>query len=135
MRLLFSILVVLFSSNCNISQSFSTIHSIPYIRPMKFFAFIFAFYILSISTMPCNDVHDGAKSSISTVEQAQDHHESDNDICSPFCICSCCQGFVAMTSFADITPVTFTFTTGFAHYTEKFFSSSFAAIWQPPRLG
>ena len=105
-----------------------------YIRSMKFFSFIFAFYILSISTMPCNDVHDGMKKAVTTIAEAQNHHEADNDVCSPFCICSCCQGFVAMTSFANVTPVAFTLTIGFAHYTEKFFSSSFAAIWQPPRL-
>jgi len=85
--------------------------------------------------MPCNDVHDGAKNQITTVNQAQDHHESDNDICSPFCICSCCQGFVALTSFPDVAISSFAVSSNFSFYTEKFFSSAAASIWQPPKLG
>ena len=102
---------------------------------VKFFCLIFAFYTLSISVMPCNDVHDKAESSISTVAEAQDHHQDHNDICSPFCICSCCQSFFALTSFPDVAIYSFTGSSNFSFYTEKFYSSSSASIWQPPKLG
>lgn len=85
--------------------------------------------------MPCNDVHEGAKGAVTTTAQAQDHHETDNDVCSPFCICSCCQGFVALTSFPDVTIAPLSITTNFSFYSEKFFSSASASIWQPPKRG
>ncbi|MES2620358.1 MAG: DUF6660 family protein [Bacteroidota bacterium] len=102
---------------------------------MKFFCLLFAFYTLSISVMPCNDVHEGSKNAVITSAQAEDHHQDHNDICSPFCICSCCQGFVALTSFSEATLSPFIASSNFSFYTEKFFSSASAAIWQPPKLG
>jgi hypothetical protein len=85
--------------------------------------------------MPCNDVHEGAKSAVVTTDQAQDHHQDHKDICSPFCSCACCQISIALSSFiSTIIPVS-PFTANFSFYTEKFFSSASAAIWQPPKLG
>ena len=107
----------------------------PTFAPMKFFCLLFAFYTLSISVMPCNDVHDGAKKAVTTFTEAQDHHENHNDICSPFCICSCCQGFVALTPFHPVTISETILVSNFSHYSKKFISSAFASIWKPPKLG
>lgn len=85
--------------------------------------------------MPCNDVHDGVKEPVTTIAQAQDHHQSDNDACSPFCICSCCQGFAALTTAPETASLSVTISANFISYSEKFISSSCASIWQPPKLG
>ena len=84
--------------------------------------------------MPCNDVHNGMKGSIITVTEAQSHHESDNDVCSPFCICSCCQGFVALTHLSDIAIYVEDIQANFSNKSEAFIASSLAAIWQPPKI-
>lgn len=109
-------------------------YNFPYIRSMKFFCLLFAVYTLTISVMPCNDVHEETKISISSFSEAQDHHQEHHDICSPFCIRSCCQGFVALTSFPDVTLLDVPIAANLSLYTDNFFSSALASIWQPPKM-
>ena len=63
-------------------------------RPMV--SVVMASYMFILTLFPCNDVHPGQLSAPLTIEQAQDHHQEDADICSPFCICSCCSGTAAI---------------------------------------
>lgn len=105
-----------------------------YLYTVKFLCFLLSLYTLSLSVMPCNDVHDGMASSVVTMQQAQEHHQTDNDVCSPFCICSCCQGFMAVTCLTDTVISLKESLLNFSGYSEQFISSAFASIWQPPKL-
>ena len=72
-------------------------HFFHYFYRMKFFAFIMALLVLALSIWPCAD--DGsvleeakAKTEISKQHSGPEHQEH-NDVCSPFCHCTCCPGF------------------------------------------
>lgn len=59
---------------------------------MKLFAYLLALVVLVLSIMPCADVpedHSVQKTELSST--TSDHHHSDEDQCSPFCSCHCCQ--------------------------------------------
>ena len=62
---------------------------------MKRLAYIFCFYLLAITCLPCADSDSNKKEANPlTVVQSQgqdDHHDEGDEHCSPFCHCSCCQ--------------------------------------------
>ena len=60
---------------------------------MKSIAFIMSVYILSLNFMMCEDINEqDHKSKVAITDALQgDHGHSDSDLCSPFCICQCCQ--------------------------------------------
>jgi len=69
-----------------------------------------------------------------TVSQAQDHHNEDEDVCSPLCACSCCASQVIVQSciFAAI---------GVPFCKKEFLENPTLplpeptySIWQPPKL-
>ncbi|RMG81964.1 MAG: hypothetical protein D6707_03885 [Bacteroidetes bacterium] len=61
---------------------------------MKIFSFIFALYIVVLNVYPCTDSnlaqihHDSVFEFIPHKHQQQSENE---ESCSPFCICKCCQ--------------------------------------------
>lgn len=69
---------------------------------MKSFCFIFSIYFLALSLMPCSDVHEmnalesAEFASLAANEHSDCPHETGNDHCSPFCICSCCGQIIAL---------------------------------------
>ncbi len=60
---------------------------------MKTIAFILSLYILSLNFVMCADVHekDNMSKIAITGNLEGDHGHTDSDLCSPFCICQCCQ--------------------------------------------
>lgn len=59
---------------------------------MNHWVYIFAFYLLGITIVPCADAIAQTSDSLEhLVELPDDHHEEHNDLCSPFCQCQCCQ--------------------------------------------
>ena len=70
-------------------------------------------------------------------EKDNHSHDKDNDLCSPFCICSCC-GQVTLTF---IPTITFDFQNQFeeiktsdSFYTSALHSNFYGSIWQPPQI-
>ena len=106
---------------------------------MKFFAFIFSFYILALSCMPCTDKDDCKYevqtnvSKFATTNHSQ--HDNDTENCSPFCVCACCGQNVTTifypVDFAYFTPVA---TKTFPVYTASFVLEVYFNIWQPPKI-
>jgi hypothetical protein len=106
---------------------------------MKFFTLLLAFYLLAISLLPCSDVHNDCKNTLTQNEQQQnqDHKTTHRDICSPFCSCSCCQvvsNIPQQTIFPQL-EAKFQFLAAPVFLTQSnFFHSQFlSSIWQPPR--
>ncbi|GGK18470.1 hypothetical protein GCM10007962_10810 [Yeosuana aromativorans] len=103
---------------------------------MKFSAFILALYIFSLNLAPCEDngmLNNEVKTEISQSPN-NDHQHQGLDLCSPFCICHCCQVHVThfeVIEFAvastDISTIVFYHFKGL----EKDFSAS---ILQPPQV-
>lgn len=101
---------------------------------MKVFCLLFAFYTLAISIAPCSDVHGRTDEAVTTLSQAQEHHDEHNDICSPFCSCSCCQSVTVMAFYThELTTTTIAVNQPFI-FEEDFHSSDCASIWQPPKI-
>lgn len=65
---------------------------------MKAFAIFLSFYIILLSAIPCVDVVRHATSDKVELTQSttDDHHENDEH-CSPFCTCICCQAIFNIT--------------------------------------
>jgi hypothetical protein len=87
--------------------------------------------VLCMGTMACTDERSTVVTEFHASMPAHDHQEP--DVCSPFCVCSCCPG-VGMYLPSAI---------GFVHplpvaiiYQEQQFNAFFKIskpIWQPPR--
>lgn len=94
-----------------------------------------ALYMLSLFIFPCNDTcNKDNHSAPVTVEQAQDHHEEENDICSPFCYCACCAvSFIVANVQMPELVVNFPPAT-YDNYSSNFSSSFSTSFWQPPKL-
>jgi len=102
---------------------------------MKIFAVIFALYTVVLSLAPCCDESEQANIQ-QTIQQSQNHHhDEENELCSPFCQCSCCHAFIVLHLLKQnsITPV---LDQQQVLSTKGHLPSSFAAdFWQPPRMG
>lgn len=104
---------------------------------MKFFAFIMAFLVLSLSVMPCADAGAAikdtkAKTEITKTTDQQDHNDA--DACSPFCHCACCAGFSINHFIAALTiipPYSSTTKSSFLH---SDVIEVVLPIWQPPQI-
>ncbi len=93
-----------------------------------------------LSAYPCADEHsDYYTSGEINIEVNHDNHshQSDNDLCSPFCVCNCC-GQQTLT-FLEIP--TFHFLVRFqeikssiSFYKSTSFSNFYGSIWQPPQI-
>lgn len=57
---------------------------------MKFLATTLALFILSLSALPCDDVSFENQNSETMSEVVNLDNHSHSDLCSPFCMCSCC---------------------------------------------
>lgn len=109
---------------------------------MKFFNIIFSIYLVALSCLPCDDVELNSAAH-KTVEITSNHdeksnnHDKENDLCSPFCSCSCCGSQIV--SFFKITTLSFNIVsknirTKLPSYTPKFISNFYGSIWQPPQI-
>jgi hypothetical protein len=80
---------------------------------MNLFKFLLAFYFMALSLMPCEDVHKESGSDQVSLSFAADqsHSKDKGDICSPLCVCNCCQ--MAVSAFVKtILPIRYTTTFG-----------------------
>lgn len=105
---------------------------------MRFFTFIFTFYILTLSCMPCRD-HDDCK--IGKVEQSNfestsnSNHNQDTENCSPFCICACCsQSCNFMHLQNEISFISHLPFEMIIEYHSPIHIGVSASIWQPPKI-
>lgn len=106
---------------------------------MKVFVFIFSFYLLAISLLPCSDAHNECNDSKSKTELVQNHNHQDdaNDFCSPFCNCNCCSTITAFSYHnVDQRPSQpgLIKSDKFSTTDFLFVSSYNGNIWQPPRI-
>lgn len=105
---------------------------------MKVAHFIFAVYILLLSVYPCSDndtCADEQKIGITQIDTGSHHHtNSEQDLCTPFCICACCAAHIKLTFLAntDLAGVIHN-TKVITPYIEKQALSNNNHIWQPPR--
>jgi NADH:ubiquinone oxidoreductase subunit F (NADH-binding) len=103
---------------------------------MKWFIYIFSFYILTLACMPCSD---GAVADVQTTIRASipvshSDHEHQQDFCSPLCVCACCS-----VQSTPLKSTIFNFIDQLAKHTYAIaadhpLTSIADKIWQPPQL-
>jgi hypothetical protein len=114
--------IIFFSSNSRI------------FAPMRFFAFIMALLVITLSCVPCADARELPKEKPGKETKKTQHPPTDDESCSPFCHCSCCAGFSINHRFAQTsTPVPVHSPQHNARYIGNLIWISFS-VWQPPKL-
>lgn len=107
---------------------------------MNFLRLILAFYFMALSLMPCEDVHKQPGSSQANValSMEQSHTKDKSDICSPLCICNCCQ--ITVTAFKAEPLITIPkqvqtyFSKKILFQKNDFAYQVYENIWQPPKI-
>jgi hypothetical protein len=104
---------------------------------MKFFAFIMAFLMLALPVLPCADndeAHDDRAKTAIVKQNDQQREQEHNDICSPFCHCTCCAGFSIYHIFTASTSLVLSNRKAYTSYLPDDLIGNSSAIWQPPQL-
>lgn len=110
-----------------------------YFCAMRVIRFLFAMYVLALAVYPCSDKEtcaDERKAGIVLVDNSNHAHSgSEQDVCTPFCICSCCAAHIQLSHLADISIINLVHNTKvITLYFEKPVLDNAKAIWQPPKL-
>lgn len=108
-----------------------------YIWPVKFTCFLFAIMFAFLAGYPCSDGVTCAEDKNSDVQvtlSSDIPSQEEENLCSPFCICSCCRGQIN-------SPVYFQFEAFCPKFTDQqcfannhLVISIAYSIWQPPKL-
>jgi hypothetical protein len=100
---------------------------------MKFFAFIMALLVLTLSVVPCADVIIDGKQKTELANSQSQPDQDHNDACSPLCQCSCCAGFSISHVIASAPPIAlFSLKPISSFFSSKSIEVAFS-FWQPPR--
>lgn len=98
-----------------------------------------AIYFAVLSVMPCEDVHKQSGSETQFSFSISDSHSKDKgDVCSPLCICNCCQ--ITVTAFKINTLMNVpkkiqTFLSKKILFQKNNFAYQvYDHIWQPPKI-
>jgi hypothetical protein len=104
---------------------------------MRAISFIMSVVTFCLAVYPCGDRYECADDLASEMVMSNNdqHPFGEQDVCTPFCICTCCATHVQLPIDFDLsilnpehnTPV-------ITAYLEKSLSSAGISIWQPPRL-
>ena len=106
-----------------------------YFSAVKVIPLILAVYTLLLCLMPCADAHGCEQlPDAGEVAHHDDKHSHEEDLCSPFCVCSCCGTHVTLVSGFTLTAETVQSIAIFPAVIEDSFSTIDQAIWQPPRI-
>lgn len=105
---------------------------------VRFRHLLFTLYIFALAFYPCGDGKtclDEKKIGRPVVSQSDHNHTSyEKDICSPFCICSCCAATIQLTVSNVVLPSFVAHNTRFLiPYKERPLLSNSSVIWQPPK--
>ncbi len=109
---------------------------------MKILSSILALYMTVLFVMPCADRYDKEvrnDQEHATERTHQDTHDhTGSDLCTPFCLCSCCgmvSGIVLQWNVFNIGKAnTFDLSKPKVYYKSIFIPHYFGEIWQPPKI-
>ncbi|MEG2077344.1 hypothetical protein SAMN05421796_101519 [Chryseobacterium piscicola] len=107
---------------------------------MNLFRLILAMYFVVLSVMPCEDVHQesGSKKTELSFNVDESHSKDKGDICSPLCVCNCCQ--ITVTAFKmDVSmnipkQIQTFFSKKILFQKNNFAYQVYDYIWQPPKI-
>jgi len=125
--------VIIIEVNVKVSETFAIFTNV------KSLSIIFAVIFTVLSCIPCADgaVHPENSSNIAQNSNDSQKSNQHSDACSPFCVCSCCQG-IGFFKLAEFIPsenfVSAIVEKQLPQYTSTLFSSFQNSIWQPPKI-
>lgn len=108
---------------------------------MRAFSFLFVLQIFFFLAQPCQELAASVNdcrtenTTISHIDRSNDA-ETGADLCSPFCICSCCSVPVSETRFSlavTVAPSVEAVRDSAKEYTSPASTSYISSIWQPPK--
>ncbi|MFC6269488.1 DUF6660 family protein [Frigoriflavimonas asaccharolytica] len=106
---------------------------------MRLFTFFFSIYLFALAVVPCADamtIHEQFSQN-SEFSQTDQHSENHQDLCTPFCTCSCC-GISLDIKFASVflkfPEAKSEFYKIIANRQTSLFSNYNGSIWQPPKI-
>lgn len=91
-----------------------------------------------MTVFPCSDDStciDDARAGVTSIDQNDHQHSSsEEDLCTPFCICSCCAAHIQIKNSTVLNSTDLFHNARLpSHYTEKPFLTNVGSIWQPPK--
>jgi hypothetical protein len=110
-----------------------------YLWIVKLVRIILAIYITVLTVYPCSDPNtciDELQNGVQVVGVSDhEHSDAERDVCTPFCICSCCAAHIRLSSGSDLDFAGVIHNTKeIVPYIERQSLSDHNHIWQPPRI-
>ena len=102
---------------------------------MRSVALIFAIFFAGLTVIPCTDA-EIAEDTIETVlEDGLEHqHDSESDLCTPFCVCHCCHTHLIIQQSFMSDLVIRSFPTTKSAYTDPITTGFVGSLLQPPQV-
>ena len=94
----------------------------------------FAVYFLGLSVIPCNDEPAEKISVLTSHISENEHHEHENEACTPFCVCSCCTTHILHANENNTTTILNEVVTVYTQPNTSKLPTTVTPIWQPPKL-
>lgn len=94
---------------------------------------LFAFYFLSLAVVTCGDNADCNEMTHELTSQSTGDHE--DEMCTPFCVCSCCATLFVVSSFHPLHKQIAVIQSVYTIHPESETASAIIPVWQPPKLG
>ncbi|HRG02361.1 MAG TPA: hypothetical protein PKZ75_14680 [Bacteroidia bacterium] len=98
----------------------------------KAFYILFCFYFISLAVMPCGDKDDCNELKHEQTSQNSGDHQ--DEVCTPFCVCSCCATHFVVKPFQSIQTQIAVINTVYTVHPESETSTAVIPVWQPPKL-
>jgi len=103
-------------------------------RLKRAFYILFAVYFLSLVMMPCGDEATSHATAQTQVSQSLCAEAHAHDICTPFCICSCCSTNIVVKDFQPLPEQPAIKRPAYSPQPSSDICSAIIPIWQPPKL-
>lgn len=120
-----------------LAKSYEIVTQISFFVKMKYLFFLLGFYLLSLSCLPCSDSKVSNTDIGVTISAADKHQLNDHssEVCTPFCICSCCAAsvFYSHVSIVQVDKVLFP-SKKYSLFLEENITDIHNSIWQPPQI-
>ncbi len=102
---------------------------------MKILAFILSIYILALNFTPCEDSKslDSLDNTEISLATDSEHDHNALDLCSPFCICQCCQISIDIVDFYAYTLVSEDIFNSNPSYKNSVAQEVSRSLYQPPQ--
>ena len=101
---------------------------------LKIFSIILSIYIIALTLIPCVDNYsDSCMNKQEFVNNDDNSHPLDIDLCSPFCVCNCCGTSISISLNIFIPIKTIPITLYFPNTVPKIADIAYS-FWQPPKI-